>query len=126
MPVFNENNQDASRDFKPVEPVIEMTIDSPEDDPKVKASDKPDPRGDRIRQRSHEILKAGGFHFAEALPTASHRANVPGTLRPTREVALRLMALDALFAWVNSPESSVSSERLKAYLERNDLRSQLT
>ena len=123
VPAANEN---ASTDFEPVAPVYEMTIDSPADDPTVKNAGEPDPRGERIREQSREILQAGGFQFSAALPTAGHRLNVPGKLRPIREVALRLMALDALFTWVNSPESSVSSDRLKAYVERSNLQGHLT
>jgi hypothetical protein len=117
---------EAPVDFEPVQPVFEMEIDSPDEDPTVRNADKPDPDGDRIRKRSREILAAGGFYAADNLPTAGHRAGVPGKLRPIREVALRLMALDALFTWVNSPESSVSSDRLNAYVERNGLRAHLT
>ena len=71
-------------------------------------------------------MAKAGFQFVEALPTLGHRADVPGKLQPIREVALHLMALDALFTWVNSPESSVSSDQLNAYLKRSGLRAHLT
>lgn len=119
-------DEEMPADFEPVQPVFEMKIDSPDQDPTVRDANKPDPDGDRIRKRSGDILAAGGFHAAEGLPTAGHRAGVPGKLRPIREVALRLMALDALITWVNSPESSVASDRLKAYVERSGLRARLT
>lgn len=125
-PASKDTGDDAAASFEPVQPALELTVDSRHDDPTAKDADKPDPSGDRIRKRSRRILEAGGFHFAEWLPTAGHRADVPGKLRPVREVALRLMALDALFTWVNSPESSVSSDRLNAYIKRNDLQAHLT
>ena len=92
-PIPKQSGGDAPTDFKPVRPAFEMKIDSPEQDPTAKDVRKPDPHGDRIRKRSREILQTGGFHFAEGLPTAGHRAGVAGKLRPIREVALRLMAL---------------------------------
>lgn len=125
-PVPKQNGGDAPTDFKPVRPAFEMKIDSADQDPTAKNVHNPDPRGDRIRKRSREILQTGGFHFAGGLPTAGHRAGVDSKLRPIREVALRLMALDAFFTWVNSPESSVSTVRLNAYIDRNNLRAHLT
>jgi hypothetical protein len=125
-PAPKENGGDGPTGFEPVRPAFEMKIDSPDQDPTVKNVRKPDPRGDRIRNRSRAILQAGGFHFTGGLPTAGHRAGVAGKLRPIREVAVRLMALDALFAWVNSPESSVPTARLNAYMNRNDLRAHMT
>ena len=122
----NENGGNNPTSFEPVEPVFEMKIDSPHDDPTVKDPDTQDPRGATIRKRSREILEAGGFYCGEWLPTLGHRAEVPGKMRPVREVALRLMALDALFTWVNSPESTVSTDRLNAYISRNKLRAHLT
>jgi hypothetical protein len=121
-----QNVEGAPTDFRPVQPAFEMKIDSPDQDPTAKDAHIPDPHGDRIRKHSREMLQTGGFHFAGGLPTAGHRADVAGKLRPIREVALRLMALDALFTWVNAAESSVSTARLNAYINRNDLQAHLT
>lgn len=95
-------------------------------DPTAHNTDQPDPKGDVVRQQSLATLSKGGFHAADWLPTAGHRAGVPGKLRPVREVAQRLMALDALFTWASAPEDAVATDRLKAYIERNDLRAHLT
>ena len=120
------NSSSDTSDFEPVEPIATLKIESPGDDPTIKNADMPDQRGQQIREHSFKILSKGGFHFAKSLPTLGHRGDVPGKLRPVREIALRLMALDALFTWVNSPESSISSQQLNNYLKRSDLRSQLT
>lgn len=96
------------------------------DDPTAHNTDQPDPEGDAIRQQSLQTLSKGGFQAADWLPTADHRAGVPGKLRPVREIALRLMALDALFTWASAPEDAVATDRLKAYIDRNDLRAHLT
>ncbi len=99
---------------------------SQSNDPTARNTDQPDLGGDAIRQQSLQTLSKGGFHAADWLPTAGHRANVPGKLRPIREVAQRLMALDALFTWASAPEDAVATDRLKAYVDRNDLRAHLT
>ena len=117
--------QNRSDQFVPIEPALTFQVESPEDDPTVKNAGQPDPAGEQVRASSQKALNAAGFQFANNLPTAGHRAAVEGKLRPLREIASRLMALDALFTWVTSPES-VSTERLQAYIKRNALLDHLT
>ncbi len=119
-----KSNSDSST-FEPIDPVLEMKINSPHDDPTVKNAGEPDPRGDSIRKNSFKVLESGEFSFAGTLPTLGHRAHVPGKLRPVREVALRLMALNALFTWVTAPEDAVPTNTLSSYIKNNRLRSYL-
>jgi hypothetical protein len=74
------------------------------------------------RARIFAELKAAGFRPAESLPLPD--VNQP--TRPVVEVASRLMALDALVAWVVFPEQKASTQRVRSYMERNGLRVWLT
>lgn len=120
-----ENNDDVT-DFQPVKPAYEFSIESPEDDPTTKNHNAPDPQGDAIRKQSIAILARAGFHPAESLPTLGHRRAVVGKLRPHREITLRLMALNALFTYASAPEAAVKTDRINAYVQRNQLRKHLT
>lgn len=72
-----------------------------------------------LRRRSLEYLAGKGFRVSPSLPWVRDAA-----LRPAREVASRLMALDCLFTWVSSP--STASERVERYRDRNRLGEWLT
>lgn len=121
-----KKEQVMNDDFEPIEPALTINLDSPDDDPTMKNAGSTDPEGERIRKSSMATLAAGGFHAAESLPTLHHRAGVPAKLRAPREIALRVMALKALFIWASAPESAVASEDIKTYVERNSLASHLT
>jgi hypothetical protein len=108
-----------------MKPMAEFKVE-PEDDPTVKDHDKPDPEGERIRAASMKRLEALGFQPAKRLPTAGHRRFVAGKPWPAKEVAMRLMALDALFTYVALPEEKASTERVRAYAKRNALESAMT
>lgn len=116
----------SQSDFEPIKPVATFDIDSSEDDPTVRNPGEPDPEGEAVRKKSVAALTKGGFTVSPGLPTAGHRRGVAGKLRPTREIALRLMALDALFTWTSAPEAAVKTDRLKAYIKRNSLLNHLT
>lgn len=118
--------KNSEADFEPIKPEATVNIDGPEDDPTVRNPGKPDPKGEAVRKKSLAALAEGGFTVSPGLPTAGHRRGVEGKLRPTREIALRLMALDALFTWASAPESAVKTDRLKAYIKRNNLLDHLT
>jgi hypothetical protein len=63
-------------------------------------------------------LTAAGFRVAGSLPT---KRDGPKAVRPAREIATRLMALDAVFTWVCYSEADASTKRLKEYISRNEL-----
>lgn len=107
-------------------PAHTIQIDSPSDDPTAKNVDQPDSRGQQTRNKSLAVLKAAGFNFSSNLPTSGHRAAVPAKLRPIRDVALRLMALDVLFAWVAMPDSDVATELLQDHIQKNNLTAHMT
>ncbi len=113
-------------EFVPMQPIREFTINSPADDPTAKNTDRPDPQGKRIREINREQLNKAGFVFSEGLPTSGHRAFVAGKLRPQKEIASRLMAIQALFIWVTAPESKVPSKEIDDFIERSDLLEHLT
>lgn len=109
-----------------MKPAATITLNSPADDPTIKNPTSADSEGRRIRKLSLARLAAGGFHAAESLPTLHHRAAVSAKLRSPRDIALRVMALKALFIWASAPESAVASDRLMGYVERNGLKKHLT
>lgn len=115
----------GEKDFEPIEPVATVEF-GPGEDPTVRDPDQPDPNGDAIRKKSLAILNKGGFQAATSLPTAGHRRGVAGKLRSSREVAQRLMALNALFTWASAPEDAVSSNEVQKYVKQNDLLKHLT
>lgn len=75
-----------------------------------------------MRARNLELLGRLGFRVASSLP--QERNDGAPQLRPIREIAARLMALDALFTWVADLE--VEPDRITAYIERNGLAEWLT
>ncbi|MCA9060134.1 MAG: DUF4272 domain-containing protein [Planctomycetaceae bacterium] len=107
-------------------PALSWQIDSPEDDPTLKNVGMPDPEGDQIREQNRAKLATGGFQAAGTLPTLNHRAGISGNLRAPREIALRLMSLKALYVWVAAPADAVPSDRITAYVNKNQLHSHLT
>lgn len=121
-----EGDLNSQTDFEPIKPAATVEIDNPQNDPTVRDHNKPDPDGEAVRKRSVATLAKGGFTVSPALPTSGHRRGVAGKLRSTRAIALRLMALNALFTWASAPEAAVESERLQAYIKRNDLLDHLT
>jgi len=95
-------------------------------DPTVKNGDQPDASGEEIREESIATLEAARFTVAQSLPTTNHRAALPGKLRPTRDIALRLMALNALFTRTSAPEEAIPTKMVEDYAARNDLTRHLT
>lgn len=77
-----------------------------------------------IRQRSLEFLTERGFRAASSLPLI--RECTGRGIRPLHEIAARLMALDAAFTWVSLANQSVSSERIRGYIDRNSLLESMT
>jgi hypothetical protein len=77
-----------------------------------------------IRADHIKTLLAKGFVVAPGLP--ERRDAVEHGVRPARDIASRLMALDALFSWVSAPEEAVGSERLKSYVRRSKLEDRMT
>lgn len=75
-----------------------------------------------LREKTFADLEAIGFKPANSLPLP----DIDVSIRPAHEVAARLMALNALFAWVAFPEASVASDRVQKYIDRNGLRDWMT
>lgn len=65
-----------------------------------------------------EALSERGFEVAASLPAIRD-----GALRDPVELARRLLAIKVLAGWVCMPEAAVSSDRLRAVVEREGLRS---
>jgi hypothetical protein len=80
--------------------------------------DAHDVRAANVRQ-----LTAAGFRVSGSLPVKRDR---PKAVRPAREIATRLMAIDAAFTWAYDPEEDAPSERVRSYVARNDLAAQMT
>lgn len=74
-----------------------------------------------IRARSLEELEDLGFRVADNLPLWTDTS-----LRPVEQIAIRLMALDAVYTWAYAIEERASSERLRAYADRNALLDAMT
>ncbi len=72
---------------------------------------------DGIRSRVFTNLNALGFRPANWLPPPTGSSK----LRPVEEIAVRLMALDALFTWVCFSEDDAPTARVLRYIERNRL-----
>ncbi len=78
-----------------------------------------------MREGNYCLLAQHGFRCARWLPL--YRTDEQhDVLRPTDEIAARLLALGALFLWVSAPEEVASTERLQQFIDRNALRGQLT
>jgi hypothetical protein len=75
-----------------------------------------------LKSRIFTNLEAQGFRAAKSLPIPDLNC----TVRPTREIASRLMALDALFTWVAFPEADAASSRFEKYISQNQLLDWLT
>lgn len=69
-----------------------------------------------IRDASLSELEGAGFRPARWLPLPDASAQ----LRPKREIAARLLALNGLFAFVCAPDAAVSDSRLEEFFARND------
>ena len=76
-----------------------------------------------VRQANLRQLTATGFRVAGSLPVKRDRRKA---VRPAREIATRLMALDAVFTWACYSEEDASTKRVKAYIARNDLPALMT
>ena len=74
------------------------------------------------RDRSVAILARAGFVPAPWLPLREHGA----ALRPTVEIAARLMAVGALAAWVDGDEERTPSPAVELHVARSTLRAALT
>jgi hypothetical protein len=68
-----------------------------------------------VRSENLRRLEAQGFSVAASLPTKS---GLPG-LRPARDIATRLMALEAVFRWV--VDAQTPTRQIRAHAERNGL-----
>lgn len=72
----------------------------------------------KVRSANLAALKKRGFRVAKGLPIVRDAID---TLRPEREIALRLMALDAVFTWVADDGPGATTAKVRAYAKRNDL-----
>ncbi len=75
-----------------------------------------------FKQRVFGNLALLGFKPANSLPLPDLNA----TLRDAQTLCMRLMALQAVFAWAAAPERVVETALLQSYIERNDLRSSMS
>lgn len=71
-----------------------------------------------LRTRVFKELDALGFRVAKSLPLPDMKR----TLRPTEEIAARLLALEALFIWVAFPAKLATNARLKKFIDTNKVR----
>lgn len=78
-----------------------------------------------LREHNINFLAGRGFIVSPALPLPNQRG-LANVLRPTREIALRLRALAALFAWVALPERMLATAAVKEAIAREDLKAHLT
>ncbi|MBX3436765.1 MAG: DUF4272 domain-containing protein, partial [Planctomycetaceae bacterium] len=76
----------------------------------------------QIRVRNLEILNGLGFTVAGNL----NRWTDALTLRPPREIAARLMALDALAGWCSVHDVFGEEDEITAYVDRNSLLDAMT
>jgi hypothetical protein len=77
----------------------------------------------QVRLANVRQLTAAGFRVAGSLPIKRDRVKA---VRPAREIASRLMALDAAFTWACQSEEDASSKDLKGYIARNELAAHMT
>ena len=70
-----------------------------------------------IRDASLKALESAGFRPARWLPLPDANAQ----LRPTRDIAARLLALNGVFAWVCAPDAAVSESRLMEFFGQSAL-----
>lgn len=84
-----------------------------------------DPNRVAMREHNYCLLAERGFRCTRSLPL--YRTDEQhDALRPTSEIAARLLALCALFLWVSAPEEVATSERLQGFINRNTLGAHLT
>lgn len=108
------------------EPLLEMTTDELGGDPTAANTETPDPVGEQIRAKSMAAAHSAGFEPATWLPTAGHRAGVPGQRRDAVEIRNRFLALYVLVNWVVATEDEKSSSDLKALVRRLRLKNFMT
>ncbi|QNA90551.1 DUF4272 domain-containing protein [Massilia sp. Dwa41.01b] len=88
----------------------------------VPAAGPVDERALALKQRVFGELASLGFKPANALPLPDLDLRV----RDAQAIVMRLMALQAVFAWAAAPEHAVGSEVLRGYIARNGLRAAMT
>lgn len=94
----------------------------PEYTPSMTVPDMGNANALELKQRVFRELASLGFQPASSLPVADLNA----TLRDAQTLCLRLMALQAVFAWAAMPERVAETALLQGYIERNDLRTAMT
>ncbi|MES1241448.1 MAG: DUF4272 domain-containing protein [Acidobacteriota bacterium] len=114
---------DSDEPDEPVEPPIRPI--NPEECRHQGDTDGVDPGRIESRESIYRLLATRGFRCSRWLPL--YRSD-DGTdaLRPTDEIAARLLAMYALFLWAGAPEDMASSDRIQAFFDRNGLRDHLT
>jgi hypothetical protein len=90
--------------------------------PIVAAPGPVDDKALALKQRVFSELAALGFDPANSLPLPDLDVN----LRDPQTLCLRLMALQAVFAWAAMPERVAETAPLRDYIERNNLRAAMT
>lgn len=75
----------------------------------------------QMRQENVEKLRVEGFLGSPHLPLLTTE-----TLRPLKDIALRLMALKALFLWVAAPEQAAPAAVIQESISKNDLTEAMT
>lgn len=75
-----------------------------------------------LKQRVFSELASLGFRPASTLPLPDLNA----TLRNAQTLCMRLMALQAVFAWGAMPEHVAETTLIQGYIERSDLRASMT
>jgi hypothetical protein len=79
----------------------------------LKVEDDPEVIQHPLRAESLAFLRSLGFKPVNNLP----QPNLGRMLRPTTEIALRLLALGGLFCWASAPEDRIKTVILKAAMK---------
>ncbi|HEX7641844.1 MAG TPA: DUF4272 domain-containing protein [Burkholderiaceae bacterium] len=79
-----------------------------------------DPERAAEREEIYCRLAERGFRCSRWLPLLRSE-NGLDSLRPLKDIAGRLLALNALFLWASAPEDIAASSRIRAFVERDAL-----
>jgi hypothetical protein len=90
--------------------------------PALTGTDASHDKARELKQRIFSELTTLGFQPANSLPLPD--LNI--SLRDKYSICMRLMALQAVFAWAAAPERVVDTAQIQGYIERNNLRSAMT
>jgi hypothetical protein len=114
--------QDEQLEQPPEPELVEV---NPEDYRHEGPTDGIDPARVAMRERHYRTLAERGFHCARWMPLYRGESS-RDELRPIREVAARVLALEALFLWVAASEEVAAGDSIQSFIKRNRLHDWLT